>query len=269
MQTADRVRTSLKATLRAAGYGLHGLGQSFKAMDVDGSGALSWDEFMGALNGAGLTPSVPQVRALFQELDVNGDGQVSWPEFMASMREELSPARRELIVRIFESIDKDCDGLITMTDIGECFCPQGHPDVKAGRISTINLLRDFLETFSTVSEHGVVTLAQFLEYYEIIAAYDDESTFAQNMTSVWKIDPARAHAHAQASASKAGQPKSLRSFASQQLAASASGLESSTSSVKADSPIQAILDALRGQLVSRGAHGIIGFQRKFRIIDDD
>ena len=148
----------------------------------------------------------------------------------------------------------DNDGVVSMTDIGACFNPKNHPEVKAGLMTVQTLLNAFFETFSVVSKNGVVTLDQFLEYYANASFYEDDESFEKSMAVLWTPPP-----NSRGSGSSRG--VSLESLARSRGndAAATSGARKSGSA----------LDQLRAQLKARGARGIIGLARKFRIMDDD
>lgn len=141
-----------------------------------------------------------------------------------------------------------------MTDIGACFNPKNHPEVKAGIMTVQTLLNAFFETFAVVSKNGVVTLDQFLEYYANASFYEDDESFEKSMAVLWTPPP-----HNQGSGSSRGMSlESLaRSRSNDSAAASTAGNSNSA------------LDELREQLKARGAKGIVGLARKFRIMDDD
>lgn len=255
MSINEKVRQRFQAALKQQSGGLLGLANLFKEYDADGSGALSWEEFCAAIQKFGLAPSPQDIRAIFLDLDRDGNNEISYPEFLLVMRGELSNQRKVLIKRVFESIDSDGDGVISMTDIGKCFNPKNHPDVKVGRITVAQLLRDFLDSFSTVSEDGYVTLPQFIEYYANSAAFDDDIKFAETMKGLWNLN----------TTSTVATPNALKSYTvSNNGSSGVSGLLSDN-----DQGLSKALDQLREQLRSRGARGFVGLQRKFKIMDDD
>ncbi len=256
MSVNVRVKQRLQASLKQQSGGLLGLSNLFKEYDLDGSGALNWEEFCTALQKCGLTPSPQDIRSLFLELDKDGNNEISYDEFLQTMRGDLSKPRRALITRIFESIDSDNDGVISMTDIGKCFNPKNHPDVRSGRKTVAVLIQEFFDSFGTVSNTGYISLDQFIEYYANIAAFDDDAKFNETMKSIWTIKSG-------STTSVAGnKSSSLGSFNAHQS-------NIGTLLTESDPGINKNLDQLREQLIARGARGIVGLQRKFRIMDDD
>ena len=85
-----------------------------------------------------------------------------------------------------------------------------------------------------------------MEYYANISAFDDDQAFMDRMKAVWDL--------------RSPQVKSTRNYG-----------DTSVESLWNDSTdgVFKNVEALREQLKSRGARGIVGLQRKFRIMDDD
>jgi Ca2+-binding EF-hand superfamily protein len=154
-------------------------------------------------------------------------------------------------------MNSDGDGIISMTDIGSCFNPKNHPDVKSGKTTVPVLLKDFFETFNTVTNNGYVSLEQFLEYYTNASFFEDDSTFEVTMASVW-MAPNKGSSSAASLGPRSG--TSLHSIANQRI-------QQQKATANSDNELPALVE-LKTQLSARGARGIIGLARKFRIMDD-
>jgi Ca2+-binding EF-hand superfamily protein len=150
-----------------------------------------------------------------------------------------------------------------MTDIGSCYQPKNHPDVKYGRTTVSTLLSDFFETFNTVTNNGYVTLEQFLEYYANAAFYESDQEFEESMGAVWKVDNTTGNNSSVGNSSSNLPGKSLKDIA--KARDKGDTMSSSQQGGRSIAP----LEELRRQLAARGASGIIGLARKFRIMDDD
>lgn len=144
-----------------------------------------------------------------------------------------------------------------MTDIGSCFNPKNHPDVKSGKTTVPILLKDFFETFNTVTNNGYVSLDQFLEYYTNASFFEDDSTFETTMASVWTP---RSRDSSNTASSGVKGSTSLHSIANQRA-------QQRKTAVASNDELPALTE-LNTQLKARGARGIIGLARKFRIMDD-
>jgi Ca2+-binding EF-hand superfamily protein len=262
MSVNNKVRQRLQAALKEQSGGLLGLANLFKTFDLDNSGELSWEEFCAALQKSGLGLSTQDVRTLFLDLDKNGNGEISYTEFIAIMRGELSNNRKAIIKCAFESIDTDCDGIISMTDIGQAFNPRNHPDVRCGRSTVNQLIKTFFDSLATVTDTGMMNLSQFMEYYSNCAAFDDDMKFSETMKGLWNLTsttpkvPVNSLRTMATNAATGGDPMRQSSLGGVIAQTSEGGVEHS-------------LAQLREQLIARGARGIVGLQRKFRIMDDD
>lgn len=227
--------------------------------------------------------STQDLRTLFLELDINRSNQVSFREFAAMMMKgEISPARKAIIRTVFENIDKDGDGIVSIKDIGECFEPQNHPDVKARRSTVNNLLKNFFDSFSVVSDTGYLNLQQFTDYYTYSSAFEDDLKFSESMKNLWSMKSMLSSTTTMKTMKGSTLGTTLRSYDPNDPArvAAASSLSSSSSiwtaaatapalSEEMDKYLQAIVFDLREQLKVRGARGMVGLQRKFRILDDN
>jgi Ca2+-binding EF-hand superfamily protein len=258
MSTA-RIKQRLQTVLKQRGIkGMVGLLSAFREFDLDHSGHLNWEEFGAALQKCGVAPSPQDIRALFLEFDADGNNEISYNEFVSALRGNLSEKRRAIISRVFSLIDSDRDGIISMTDIGSCFNPKHHPEVKAGLMTVQTLLNAFFETFAVVSKNGMVTLEQFMEYYASASFYEDDESFERSMSLLWAPSP-------QTSTSAVSRGTTTL----ENLARSKSSGGSTSGAPGGGSGSGSAVDKLRAQLRARGAKGIIGLARKFRIMDDD
>lgn len=88
----------------------------FQSCDLDGSGALTPDEFEKAITTIipGLTPA--DSLRIFHNIDVNGDGQVTYSEFLAAT---LDPETIDIeqLNKAFRLLDDDGNGFITADEL--------------------------------------------------------------------------------------------------------------------------------------------------------
>ena len=171
-----------------------------------------------------------------------------------------------MIIRLFEGINQDGTGIITLTDIGRCFQPQNHQDVKSGKCDIPTLLSEFLDTWESLSNQGTINLDAFLEYYASSSAFvEDDQEFEEILNDQWNVDTSSS-----SGGGGGGGMQSLKNFAPNND--QNGGTTRTLASVSAGASlnhVQTLLGRLKEQLASRGARGMIGLQRKFKIMDDD
>merc|ERR1711904_702444 len=75
-----------------------------------------------------------------------------------------------------------------MDDVAQAFRPAGHAEVMAGAMGESEALRHFLGQFDSIDKDGVVTKAEFIEYYKnVSASIDDDDYFELMIRNAWHI----------------------------------------------------------------------------------
>jgi len=88
----------------------------FKAIDVDNSGTITFDEFRDAMS---KYPEIPegQVRRLFEAVDLTRRGEVDYNSFLAATLAAQQTIGEPTLRTAFSVLDRDCDGIITKADL--------------------------------------------------------------------------------------------------------------------------------------------------------
>lgn len=106
------------------------VGKAFKALDVDGSGDLTWDEFEGAIDAMDSAmilarameteEGLKEFKALWDTLDKDGDGNVTSKEWGASVGKNVEMMKKyfggknaKAIGKMFKKLDTDGSGDLT------------------------------------------------------------------------------------------------------------------------------------------------------------
>lgn len=170
--------------------GISGLARNFKLCDRDGSGSLDLADFAKcvALCKVNLEPA--RVARLFAAFDRNGSGSIDYEEFLGALRGKMSAMRKALVVAAFQAVDSASkrNGPVTLDDIEDHYDASEHPRVLGGSLSKHAALRALLDGLEGPAAHrgGVVTLDDFVSYYEGVSAnIDSDDYFGSMMASVW------------------------------------------------------------------------------------
>lgn len=194
MQEAEAALERMRIVLKQRGAeGVRGLARNFKICDRDGSRKLDIPEFAKCCSMCQLGLSHDEVLALHAYFDRDHEGFVSFDEFLQVVRGKLSPVRRKLVTKIFHELDArgDASGYLTVEDIQGIYDTTSHPDVKAGKMTPTEALRQFLEGFEGPrgSVHdGHLTLDEWIAYYEeLSSSIDSDDYFGNMLVSTWSM----------------------------------------------------------------------------------
>lgn len=189
----ERFRDKLKSR---GGRGLIGLRRQFKIMDDNGSGNLDLYEFRKGIKDFQIDIDEKDVEGLFKAFDIDGSGVIDFDEFIRVVVGPMNQFRTSLVQKAYSKIDFNGDGVLGIEDIKGKYDASKHPDVKTGKKTEDEILKEFLETFEMhhnvlhgYTTDGTVTLEEFVEYYTNISSnIDNDSYFDLLMNNAWNLD---------------------------------------------------------------------------------
>lgn len=130
---------------------------------------------------------------LFKAFDINGNGDIDFDEFIRVVVGPMNQFRTNLVVKVYKSIDVNEDGVLDIEDLKGRYDASKHPEVKSGKKSESEVLKEFLETFEMhhnvmngTQADGKITLDEFIEYYTNISAnIDNDAYFDLMISNAW------------------------------------------------------------------------------------
>eukprot|EP01022_Parablepharisma_sp_SALTPOND_P020275 TRINITY_DN3640_c0_g1_i1.p1 TRINITY_DN3640_c0_g1~~TRINITY_DN3640_c0_g1_i1.p1 ORF type:complete len:827 (+),score=88.35 TRINITY_DN3640_c0_g1_i1:1816-4296(+) len=192
------------AILERGVRGVLGVERQFYVYAKDGF--MELDDLKRAIHDFRIPVDPKDLTILFKAMDTDNDDKVHYSEFGKSVVGKMSPKRQQLVEQAFKVIDKDNDGTITKADLSRALDGLKHPDVKQGRKTQEDLLREITEILDiAVSLHvffvnsvqqkpggaapGTYTKEDFETYYTYISACtESDASFEQLLSQLWKID---------------------------------------------------------------------------------
>jgi len=187
--TAEALMAKVREIVNKRGnYGIRGLARSFKIMDDGGDGQLDREDFKWGLYDYGVHLNDEQFNAILDIFDKNNDGLISFDEFLVSIRGPMSARRLQWIGKAYDLLDKDGSGQVTKSDIAVAYDCSEHPEVIAGTMTEDEVITEFMEQWETQEADGIITRAEFEDYYkDVSASIDDDDYFELMMRNAWHI----------------------------------------------------------------------------------
>ena len=121
--------------------------KNFKQYDENNDGTLDKAEYREAMRAMKIQLSEAELTKSFDCFDRDRDGTISYDEFLTIIIGEMSDKRKAIVERTFKKIDKDKDNMLTIRDIEGIYNASNHPDVKMGKKTEWEVLKEFLSTF--------------------------------------------------------------------------------------------------------------------------
>ncbi|RUS77397.1 hypothetical protein EGW08_014843 [Elysia chlorotica] len=189
-QTNDLMEKLRAKVLRRGGSGIKGLARTFRIYDDSGDKGLVFEEFSKGLNDYGLLDiTEEEKRTMFDAFDRDGSGKISFEEFLQRLRPPMSEARKKMVEKAFAKFDRTGDGVVTVEDLRGIYNAREHPKFRNGEWTEEECFRSFINTFENSGEKdGKVTKDEFFNYYsELGASIDEDGYFDLMIRQTWKI----------------------------------------------------------------------------------
>lgn len=188
----ERVRA--KIAERGGMNGIRTLGRILRTMDDSGNGKLDRYELTWGLKDYGVAVTEKDMDVIMKAFDRNGDGQISFEELLRGIRGRLNKRRRNIILQAFDVLDKDKSGEVTIEDVAGVYDTSKHPEVLEGAKTSEQVLREFMSQWDTLDKDGIITRAEFLDYYkDVSASVDEDDHFELMIRNAWHISGGEGH----------------------------------------------------------------------------
>ncbi len=139
--------------------------KSFAAMDVNGDGILTLDEFRSGLGMLGMDPEFATI--LFNSFDRNSDGRINQREFCASMAVMMHPTDMvQQVTLAFDAYDTNKDGKLDLSEmtrvITAIFSTMEKMGIRDERSDPEDTANDLFSVMDAEGK-GFVTKADYIE----------------------------------------------------------------------------------------------------------
>ena len=181
--------------------GLMSIRRTFMLNDENGDKKIAFNEFEKMFKRYRFNLSQVEINNLFNYFDKDGSGFIDYGEFVNGIVGDLSQFRKDILKLVFEKLDKEETGFITVGQLRECYNPREHPLVRQGKRSEDEILGDFIDIleyhFTLLNEKNdenvdvneiKIDFDDFCDFYKTISVCIEEDKYFEILVlSVWGI----------------------------------------------------------------------------------
>ena len=181
--------------------GLMSIKRTFMLLDENADKRIAFNEFEKMFKRYRFNLSQVEINNLFNYYDKAGSGFIDYSEFVNAIVGELNEFRKNVLKQVFEKIDKEETGFITVGQIRDSYNPKEHPLVRRGKRSEDEILGDFIDIleyhFSLLNEKNdenidvndiKIDFDDFCDFYKTISICVEEDKYFEVMVlSEWGI----------------------------------------------------------------------------------
>ena len=174
--------------------GLMALKRTFMLLDENADKKISFAEFEKMFKRYRFNLSEIEVNNLFNYFDKDKSGLIDYSEFLNSITGELNDFRKNILKQVFQKLDKNETGFITVKTLRDCYDPKGHPLVRQGKRSEDEILGEFIDIleyhFNLLNEKNEdnvdineikIDFDEFCEFYKTISVSVEEDKYFEIM----------------------------------------------------------------------------------------
>ena len=176
--------------------GLMSIRRTFMLIDENSDKRIQFSEFEKMFKRYRFNLSQVEINNLFNYFDKDGSGYIDYGEFIGGILGDLSKFRKDILKQVFDKIDKNETGTITVGQLREAYNPKEHPLVRQGKRSEDEILGDFIDSleyhFSLLNEKNEenidvndikIDFDDFCDFYKTISiSVEDDKYFEGVMT---------------------------------------------------------------------------------------
>ena len=105
--------------------------RTFMLIDENGDKKISFHEFEKMFKRYRFNLSQVEINNLFNYFDKDGSGYIDYGEFVNGIVGDLNKFRKDILKQVFEKLDKNETGFITVGQLRDNYNPKNHPLVPS------------------------------------------------------------------------------------------------------------------------------------------
>ena len=181
--------------------GLMALKRTFMLLDENSDKKISFADFEKMFKRYRFNLSQVEINNLFNYFDEDKSGFIDYSLFLTKVQGELNEFRKNILKQVFQKLDKNETGFITVKTLRDNYDPKGHPLFRQGKRSQDEILGEFIDIleyhFNLLNEKNEenidindikIDFDEFCEFYKTISISVEEDKYFEIMVlSEWDV----------------------------------------------------------------------------------
>ena len=158
-------------------------------MDRNQDGLLDPAEFRMGMKAFGCEITEDEMHALLKYFDTNKDGKISLNEMLHAMRSNsLNATRQACVEKAYNKLDKTGRQMVTIADLKANYDCSPNPQFQSGLKTCAQLCNEFINCWDTAALDGVISEAEFIDYYrDVSPSIISDSVFENMVKNTWNL----------------------------------------------------------------------------------
>ena len=166
--------------------GCDGFGESLQREEKLNGGALDGEQLYELLLKVFVPLNAAEALILHKAFASDTTGNFDPTKFVNALKSHLNMRRKKAVVHAFRQLDVFERGQVDMALLRVSYSAHRHPDVLAGRVREEDEIRRFQKDFLGGRRDGVVTFAEFNDYYSNKSAnIENDDAFCMLVWNTW------------------------------------------------------------------------------------
>ena len=179
----EDILVHLRSIMIQRGYtGLMSMRRTFMLLDENSSKKISFDDFEKLFKVYRYDLSETEINNLFNYFDNEGNGYIKYNEFIKELCGNLNQFRKNILKQVFNKLDKNEKGYITVGTIRHEYNPKGNPLVRQGKRGEDEILAEFLDVLEYHFNLLIEKNEEELDVNDIEVDFDDFCNFYKNIS---------------------------------------------------------------------------------------
>ena len=193
----EKILNKIRETLASKGIKeVCSIARYFRIVDENNTQTIDYKEFKKCCEQFKLNLTEDEVKTAFISFDRDNTGEIDYDEFLRTIRGDMNDFRKNLVYQVFNKLDLNGNGEISFDELQAKYSAKSHPEVLSGKKKEEEVLKEFMDTFQDTYNYlcgtetdNIITLEEFMEYYENISmTIDNDEYFETMLNNAWNLN---------------------------------------------------------------------------------